>query len=444
MGFYSYWLSVYFIVARILGLGGQHIIIKYVPELRIKNESMIPSLIKKIVYMKIPLFLLIICWGLFFWIHEISYFMIIVLAALLFSLNLVGESIIYSYNRMGTYALLPLIRLASRIILVIVLFYLLYTTGIVFGIFGAPLIVFSLSLVLVLHLLPRKHIALDKPFRKYFSFGFWIYISVAIQGIIVWLITILSKIYVKNMAIVGYFGVGVQICFSVTLLIFFINESILPSLVEFHFINDNKFKDSLKLAWKYTNILLFPILLGGYALAQPLVAFIIGKDYLPGTLIIKLFLPAIIFFSWIRFHQQILFVYEKKFKIFLTQVINLLVFLGSWFFLIKLEKINLAPLSLCLGAITAYLFILFHSHKIEKVNNYVANFLKPFLAASLMALVIYLFEIHSAIELLLVILLGLILYGFFLILFKGVSKDDLKILKEFLKSVKIFGAEIDT
>lgn len=442
MGFYAYWLSVYFIAARILGLGGQHIIIKYVPELRIKNKFMIPSLVKKIVYMKIPLFLVIICWGVFFWRNDLSYFMIIVSAALLFSLNLVGESIFYSYNWMRTYALLPLIRFGSRIILIIVLFYLFYTTGIVFGVLGAPLIAFSLSLFLVLRLLPKKQTSLDQPFSKYFSFGFWIYISVAIQGMIVWLITILSKIYVKDMEIVGYFGVGVQICFTVTLLIFFINESILPSLVEFHLMKDSKFKDSLRLAWKYTNIFLFPLILGGYVLAQPLVAFIIGKDYVPGTLIIKLFFPTIIFFSWIRFHNQILFVYEKKVKIFLTQLINLLVFLGSWFYLVKLGKIHFSPLSLCLGAIIAYFFILIYSNKIEKVKNYVTNFLKPLLAASLMALLMNFFKVQSIIQLILLALLGLFSYGLFLLFFRGIGKDDLRILKEFLNSVKIPGADI--
>jgi len=407
MGVYSYWLSVYFIVARILGLGGQQIIIRYTPELRIKNKYMIPSLIKKVIYMKFPLFIFIICLGFF-----------------------------YSYNRMGSYALIPIIRLASRTILVIALFYLLYTTGIILGLFGAPLIALLLTLFLALHLLPRKQAALDQPFKKYFSFGFWIYISKAIQGIIVWLITILSKIYAYNMEIVGYFGIGVQICFSVTLFIFFINESILPSLVEFHVMKDNKFKDSLRLAWKYTNIFLFPLIMGGFVLTKPFVAFIIGKDYTAGTLIIKLFLPAIIFFSWISFHQQILFVYEKKIKIFLTQFINLLIFLGSWFYFIKIEEINLAPLSLCLGAVTAYLFILIHSNKIEKVKNYTANFLKPLASASFMALIVSFPKVHSLIELLLVIILGFFSYLFFLLLFKGIGRDDLKILKEFLVSYK--------
>jgi len=443
MGFYSYWLSVYFIVARLLGLGGQHIIIKYVPELRVKNESIIPTLIKKVVYLKFPLFLLIVGWGLFFWTKEISYFLIIVLASLLFSLNLVGESIIYSYNRMGTYAVLPLVRFGSRIILVILFFYFFYSTGIIWAIFTAPLIAFSLSLILALRLLPSSQRKLEQPFRYYFSFGFWIYISTAIQGIIVWLITILSKMQLKEMAVVGYFGVGVQICFSVIMLIFFINESILPSLVEFRALEDKKLKDSLRLAWKYTNILIFPLILGGFVLTKPLVTFIIGQDYKAGTTIIQMFLPCIIFFSWIRYHIQILFVYGKKIKIFLTQVINLLVFLGLWFYLIGQGKINLAPLSLCGGAITAYLFILFYSRQLERVKNYAKNFLRPLMAAGVMALLVNFLKVQTIGQLLLAVLIGLFSYGLVLILIKGIGKNDLDILKEFLRSVKIFGTEID-
>ncbi len=437
MGFYSYWISVYFIIARILGLGGQHIIIKYVPEMRIKNEFMIPSLVKKVVSMKIPLFLLIASSGFLLFPEEIFYFLIIAAASLLFSLNLAGESVIFSYNRMGPYASIPLIRIASRTILVISLFYFFQSTGIVMGIFGAPLIAFSLCLFLSLRLLPKKQIALDPPFKTRFAFGFWIYISEAIQGMIVWIITVLSKICIDDMAIVGYFGVGVQICFSMVILIYFINESILPSLVEFRVINDHKLKDSLKLAWKYTNIGLFPLIFGGFVLAEPFIGFFIGKDYLSGSQIIKLFFPTIIFFSWIRFHNQILFVYGRKIKIFLTQLINLSVFLGAWFFLIRLEKIQIAPLSLCLGALIAYFFILFHSSKIEKVENYVPNLIKPLAASALMAFVLSRFNAQTIFQLLGLVFLGFISYILFLFVLKGIGKDDYKILKDFLKSAKI-------
>ena len=437
MGFYSFWISVYFIIARILGLGGQHIIIKYLPELRIKNEFMIPSLVRKVVVMKIPLFLLIACSGFLLFPEEISYFLIIAMASLLFSLNLAGESIVYSYNRMGPYASISLLRLASRTILVISLFYFFHSTGIVLGIFGAPLIAFSLSLFLSLRLLPRKQAALDPPFKTHFAFGVWIYISEAIQGMIIWIITILSKIHIEDMAIVGYFGVGVQICFSMIILIYFINESILPSLVEFRVINDRKLKDSLRLAWKYTNILLFPLIFGGYVLAEPFIGFFIGKDYLAGSQIIKLFFPTIIFFSWIRFHNQILFVYGKKIRIFLTQLINLSVFLGVWFFLIRLGKIHIAPLSLCLGAVISYLFILFHSFKIEKVENYVPNLLKPLAASAFMAFLLSRLTAQTISQLFLQVLFGFLSYVLFLFVLRGIGIDDYKIMKEFLKSAKI-------
>jgi len=136
-----------------------------------------------------------------------------------------------------------------------------------------------------------------------------------------------------------------------------------------------------------------------------------------------------------------LFVYEKKIKIFLTQLINFLIFFGVWFYLVEQGKINYAPLSLCIGAAMAYLFILFHSNKIVKVENYMANLLKPLMAASLMALVLNLFEVHSIIQLFLVVLLGILSYGLFLFTLRGIGKYDFKILKEFLKSVKISGAE---
>ncbi len=432
MGFFAYWLSVYFIIGRILGLGGQQIAMRNIPELRLKNKSSIPTLILKTASVKIPVFLVILGGGLVFWSQDYSYFLLTALAALLFSLNLIGESVLYSFNRMGLYASIPIIRIAARVFLVIILFYLFSQTGIIAGVFAAPLLAFLVTLFLVFPLLPPKKTALEKPFGQYFSFGFWIYLSVVIQGMILWSIPILAELFGQSLETIGYFGIGVQICFSATLLIYFISESILPSLVEFRIIDTSKFRDSLRFAWKYTNVFLFPLVMGGFVLASPLIKFVIGRDYLAGALIIKLFFPAIIFLSWIQFHTQILFVFEEKLKIFFTHLVNLAVFLGSWFFFVKTGQIELTPLSLCLGSFFSYLFILLQSHKLEKVSKYLPYLLKPLAAACLMGLVVNFFSVHSFAQLLLAILTGVLSYGIFLFALKGLGKYDIKIFKEFI------------
>lgn len=433
MGFYSYWLSAYFIIGRILGLGGQPMAMKYIPELRIISPSSISTLVLKASSIKIPVFGMILGAGLLLWRQDYLLFMITASAALLFSFNLLGESVLYSFNRMGLYAAIPILRVASRIGLVIILFHFFAARGIAAGILGGPLLGFFLSVFLVFPLLPKEKAPLEKPFGHYFSFGFWIYLSVALQGVILWSLPIFVKFFGQNMAAVGYFGVGVQISFSATLLIFFINESILPSLVEFRIQDQSKFRDSLRFAWKYTNVFLFPLVIGGFVLARPLIQFIIGREYLAGTLIIKLFFPSIIFLSWIRFHTQILFVFEKKKEIFCTHLINLAVFLGGCLFFIKTDHVHLAPLSLCLGALISYFFMLFHSLKLEKVSRYVPYIGKPFAAAGLMGLVVYFFQVRSFMNLVGVILIGLMTYAVFLFAFRGLGPYDLRMLKEFAR-----------
>jgi len=324
---------------------------------------MIPTLIKKVIYTKFPLFFIIICLGLLFYSSEPTYFVIVVCASLLFSLNLAAESVFFSYNRMEIYVLIGFVRLALRVIFVLVLFYAFYTTGIVLGILVAPFMALILSLFLLSRLLPKNHVGLDQPFRKHFSFGFWIYLSMAIQGIVTWLIIILSKIYIKDMAVIGYLGVGIQLFFNITMLVYVINQSILPSLIEFNYFKDEKIKSSLRLAWKYTNIFMFPVVLGGYILAEPIISFMVGKDYSPGSFIIKLFFLPVIFMSWIKFHTHVLFVNKKKIAIFLTGLLYLLFFIGTWFFFVFQKYIDITPLSLCAGTFAAYLFILIHSNK---------------------------------------------------------------------------------
>ncbi|MBD3413401.1 MAG: oligosaccharide flippase family protein [Candidatus Aminicenantes bacterium] len=436
MGFFSYWLSVYFIIARILGMGGQQMMMKNVPELRLKKTSMITTLVSKAGLIKLPVFLVVAGGGLFFWTQEYLYFLIIALGALLFSLNLLGESVLYSFNKMGTYAFITVLRAASRVVLVIALFYVFADKGIVGGIFGAPLITFLLSTILVLKLIPNEKASLEKPFRHYFTFGFWIYMSVVVQGLIRWSITILAKSHGESMDVVGYFGVGTQICFTLVLLIYFINESILPSLIEFRIKDKNKFGRALQFAWKYTNVILCPLVIGGFILARPLIVYIIGKEYAAGTVIIKFFLPAVILLAWIKFHYQILFVFEKKISIFLTQIINVMFFVVSWFLLIRLDQIHWAPLSMAIGSFFAYLFILYHSHKIEKVSRYLPHLFKPLTAAALMGIIIHFFHVTSFVQLVGVVLLGAVSYGLFLVIVGGIEKDDRKLFEEFVSKMK--------
>ena len=260
----------------------------------------------------------------------------------------------------------------------------------------------------------------------------------AIQGIVTWLIIILSKIYIKDMAVIGYLGVGIQLFFNITMLVYVINQSILPSLIEFNYFKDEKIKSSLRLAWKYTNIFMFPVVLGGYILAEPIIFFMVGKDYSPGSFIIKLFFLPVIFMSWIKFHTHVLFVNKKKIAIFLTGLLYLLFFIGTWFFFVFQKYIDITPLSLCAGTFAAYLFILIHSNKIIKIENYFSSFLRPLIAAFFMAVILNFFIVNSIIQLLLLALLGFILYFLFLFLFRGINKKDFNLIKEFFQSAKVF------
>ena len=52
MGFYTYWLSVCFILGTLLDLGGSPIIFRYIPEFRKRDEGKIRPLIRMVLLLK--------------------------------------------------------------------------------------------------------------------------------------------------------------------------------------------------------------------------------------------------------------------------------------------------------------------------------------------------------------------------------------------------------
>lgn len=434
MGFYSYWFSIFFILVAILNLGGPEVLTRYIPELRKRNYNSIRPLIEKTIGIKIPFTLLILLIGLFLFSSEKSHFSIIFLASICASIVVILQTILYSYKYMGKYVLIPLSRSVARLFLVIALFILFGAIGILFGILIGAFINLLISGLFIINLLPKTSGALDRPFREYLSFGLFVYLGILFFDLTIWSVVVLSEKYIDDMAVIGFLGLGLQICLIAIIgIIFSVSESILPSLFEFHVTNHEKLKRSLELSWKYTNIALFPTIFGLFVLANPAISIVVGEEFLPTVEIIDLLLPATAFIAWSKIHQQILLVYEKKKEIFVTQLIGFIVFLISGLVLIKNIGVTGAPIAISLGTSVGFIGTYFLSSKIIKIHSYSRYIFKPFIASIGMCIILSFIEVKNPTYLLGASVLGLSIYLIIMLLIKGITRTDIERVKEVFK-----------
>jgi O-antigen/teichoic acid export membrane protein len=429
MGFYSYWLSVFLILGDIFGLGGSYILARYIPELRAKNEAATLPMIKRVIGMKLPIICLGLLVGLFLFPHEKSYYLVVLLSAALYSLGIIIQGTFYGYKQMGKYASFPLIRQSIKFLLILFMFLWLGDWGVLLAILWGCILTDLILTPFLIQLLPKSSGALAKPFRDYLIFGLWLYVGAIFMSLPRWLIVILAKRYITDMATIGFLGLALHVSIFTSRLFLSVGESALPSWVEFHVTEDKRLTKSTELGWKYTNMILSPIVFGILVLIDPVIRIIIGKEFLPSTILVNLFLPAIVFSSWAHIHRQILVTFEKKKLLFMGSFISFVVFLVSSFYLIRIKGILGAPIAVSLGALAGYMYVYRMSMRIKKIPRYFLHIIRPLLASVVMAFILKFIHVDNLIYLLGSILLGAIVYFLFLWAIKGIDKTDIHRIK---------------
>lgn len=433
MGFYSYWLAVMMILLATLNLGGALILTRYLPELRKTNPNSIRPLIKKIIEIKFPFILIMFIGGLFFFPNK-YYFIIVLIASLFSSFNSIIAKILYAYNDMKKYSFVQFSRILTRLILVVIFFIIIGHIGILYGLLGGAMLITFIFGAFAIDLLPEKSGSLERPMKEYLSFGLFVYLGTLFFILTIWSVVILSKNYITDMAVIGFLGLGLQICLVAVIgVVSSVGEGVLPSMVEFHVTNYDKLKRSLELSWKYTNLVLFPTIFGLFILASPAICIVVGEEFLPTVEIIELFLPATVFIAWTQIHKQILLVYEKKKEIFLTQLIGFMVFLISGLVLIKNIGIIGAPISLSLGTFAGFIGTYFLSSKIMKIHSYLRYIIKPFIASIGMCVILSFIEVTNPTYLVGATVLGGGVYLIMMLLMKGITRTDIERVKEVFK-----------
>lgn len=424
MGFYTYWLSVYFILGTILSLGGSSIIFRYIPEFRKNDPKSVRPLLKKVLWIKIPVVILIFFAGQF--VKEKAYFLLILLGAAIFSLGLIVRGILYAYKQMGKYSFFQPAGMLSKLILILILFSFWQNTGILLAIILSSILITPIFGLPAVKALPKTSGSLSRPFKEILGFGLLLYLGALLSTLTHWLLPVVLKRYIEDLAAIGYLGLGIQVYLLIINFVSSIGEGVLPSLIEFYTEADERFTRSIQLTWRYANLILLPAASGIFILVEPAIITLVGEKFLPSAKIIKLLLPASIFASWTYIHEQILFSFKKKSQMFFVQLIEFATCLGTSLYLIKNYGLIGAPVSLSLAALVGFVLSLFFSWKLKPIPEYLSSFFKPFLASCGMGLIIEFLPATNLLSLVGAILSGIMIYLIIMVAIRGITKEDLK------------------
>jgi len=426
MGFYAYWVSIYFILASIFQLGGPSIIARYIPDLRIRQEEAIKPLINTVLLMRIPVIVLVGLAGSLFFRGELTHYFVIFVGAAFFSVAIVFSSVFYAYRRMGIYASMPIVRIILKVGLILFLFPSWGNQGTLLALLGSAVMVCVCLGLALLPLLPTSSEKRTGAIKEYATFGLWIYLAALAAIMSNRLVVVLARQYVDDLAVIGFLGLAQQVFFVLTPVVFSIGEGVLPSLIESHTLARKKISLSIELAWKYTSLLVFPLMAGVYVLARPAVAVLVGEDFVPAVPIINLFLPAMMLSSWSYIHREILFTYKKQRFILISALIKLAVFLSSAPFLLKIMGISGAPIAVFLGALASYTCNLIVSRRIQRIPRYIQHVVRPLAASIGGGLIISFIPVSGLVSLVGAAAAGLGLYFTLMWLMGGISFQDIR------------------
>ncbi len=429
MGFYSWWFTVYCTLYSLQEFGNAALA-RYIPEMLVRGPGQVRNLFKNIVYLKLLIVLVSAGAGALLLQDRLADFSIVALAAAFVTVQTAFQSTFYGHNNMWLYAGISNLKSFLKILILGGLFLLAGAAGILWSLAVTD------SVVVLIFLLPlaktvglrSPSVPMERPFMYYLSYGAPLYLSALFFTVTNRSAVLLSQHYGADLALIGCLGLAIEIClFAARRLTLSVSEALLPSLVTYHASKDHEMLGrSLELNWKYTNIVLFPVLGGLVVLAEPMVALVPGAKYLPAVELIRLTAPATLLVVWTQVHQQILMLAEERRKILFTHLLNLLVFLIAAVCLIGRLGVLGAPLALVVGSLPGYVYIRLASTGIHRIRSYSASLYRPYFASLVMAAAIGFIPVPSLPVLAGVVCLGAIIYVAALYLIGGIHKLDIE------------------
>jgi len=331
----------------------------------------------------------------------------------------------------------------TRIILIVLIFFFFASSYYVLGVI-VGLIITNVFVIILLYFWLKKEMPcifrrtkekIDKiRLMKFVGYSF----IASISGIFFTYIDMIMLGFFVSLSYVGYYRAAFTLIFGTVGLFTYLGTLLLPYFVQLH---KKRLKRAFNKVLRIVSIFSFPAAFGLLALGRYFIRLLYGYSYLPASY--PFYLLSLLLISWpISTLLSALFFSKEKPKnvakiITLALLINITL---NYIFISRLVKIS--ELYAIIGAafatvISRYFLLLMVSESAKKnlkISLKKQFFIKPIFASLIMFFFMYLFNMFLIRNMTLLIGIGEILFGAFIYLvimffIKGITKQDLELLK---------------
>ncbi|MCX6792678.1 MAG: flippase [Candidatus Falkowbacteria bacterium] len=271
--------------------------------------------------------------------------------------------------------------------------------------------------------------AFDKAIWKEILQLSWPFMLTIVLNLVYLKTDILLLSFLKSPVDVGLYGASYKVIDVLVTIPFMLGGTVLPILSKRWQAKQHvEYQRAWTKIFNATSVLVWPIVVGGFVLASPIMVLIAGEDFAKSGDILKVLIFAVggVFFSALFSYTMISFGEQRRLiGAYLFTAISSLIL---YFILIPRFSYIGAAWVTVYSEVIMCLFAWFLVRRYSKLKTNFIVFLKSFGAAIIMGLVVYYLPIEtvSAFGLSLAVFIGMIVYGLIAWFGRAVSKAELK------------------
>lgn len=456
-GIYNLAISIALILITLTDLGINSTLTRYVAEAIGKNQKQEASSIFRYLFrikfyltLIASIILLIIAYPISMYLFKkpdlLFPFLISAIYVFFLSFESFFDSLFYAFKKVKFIAMKEILSQSSRIIFAIIISIAVYSSykvsGIIVGMVLSAIMILILSFFFAKKysgfIFEKSEFILEK--KRIIKFLSYITIGSITAVFFAYIDSIMIGILIPDASYVGYYKAAFSIVFSVAGLLTFVNV-LFPVFTQ---LNKKKLDNLFNRAIKYVSIISIPASLGIVLLGKYIINLIYGAEYSLASLPLY-FLAFLIFEMNITWILTILFSSKEKPQLFVNPLListGMNILLN--YILIKI-LINVSEIWAMTGAAIAtlisrifYMSVLISRTKRIKISMKASYILKSIFSGLIFFIPLFLFNYYIVKDMNLIIGIGeiiaaILLYFFFMIVFKGITKQEIKELKEAIK-----------
>jgi len=328
--------------------------------------------------------------------------------------------------------------------------FLFVLTALVVSVFGITLLFLGYSIIQIAFVVLIAHIInfligiyiVKKKFVKdHFQFSYEISKNIIKKSLPFFGVILLSRYLIeinevmlsvmKGNKAVGFFSVSHKLIIGLGLLFLF-TDSLFPVMAKFYKTSKQALFLTYKKAFKYLYILVLPISVGTYMLADKIILIIYGNQYINSILTLKILAFYFLFFSLIGiFNTLLMSIHKVGVLLKINAFAVVLLTISNHVFISKWSYNGLAMSNLIVIFIIFIIFFTYISGKFYKLSFSI--FYKPFISVIIMGFTIYFL---NSMNLFLIIFVSGIIYFGCLLITKTFSEEDCRLVKRIWSNVK--------